>query len=441
MEDNIRETTGKIGNWMRDSILFKSMAIGFLVLILLIPIAMIHNLIWERQARAQEAIQEVSAFWGGPQTITGPVLTVPYLEWVEVNKERTSVQRTAFFLPQQLQVKGDAKHQIRKRGIYDVILYQSDLNLTGAFEKPNFSALHINPENVLWDQARLSVGITGMEGIKNMINFDWNGTEFRMEPGTASAELLPSGVSKEVPLSGDKTSFTFSIPLRINGSQSLRFEPVGQETAVDLRSDWPSPSFEGSFPPEPREIGPDGFSAHWQVFNLNRPYPQSWTGNQFQLGSSFGVRLIQPVDEYAKNERSAKYGILIVGLTFLIYFFFETLRKFHIHPFQYLLIGLALSIFYLLLLSLSEQLGFNLAYLIGSVATIGLISLYSSSIFKNGIMTLQLTLLLALIYGFVFVVLQLEDFALLAGSIGLFAALAAVMYYSRRVDWYNLKGS
>ena len=239
-------------------------------------------------------------------------------------------------------------------------------------------------------------------------------------------------------------AYAFSIPLKLNGSGYLKFEPVGKETTVALESGWSSPSFEGDFLPDQREIRPEGFSASWKVLDLNRNYPQQWKGAEYSFGTGnhpsahFGVRLVQTVDEYAKTERSSKYAILVIGLTFLIYFFYETLRRFHIHPFQYLLVGLALSVFYLLLLSLSEHLGFNTAYAVATAATIGLITVYSAGVFKNLRMTVQLTLLLGLIYGFIFIVLQLEDYALLTGSIGIFAALAAVMYYSRNVDWYNL---
>lgn len=375
-----------------------------------------------------------------PQTIIGPVLTIPYNRWIQYEDgKRNAVREVAHFLPLKLEVNGNVIHEIRQRGIFNVILYQTELTLTGNFEQPDFTALHIDPKDVLWEQAKLSVGVSGMSGIKNMIELDWDNNKFRMEPGTAEPMLLASGVSIEVPVNMESTNYNFSIPLKVNGSDFLQFEPVGKETKVNLQSDWNSPSFIGNFLPDQREINENGFRANWQVLDLNRNYPQSWQNDNFKFGeSAFGVRLIQPVDEYAKNNRSAKYAILIIGLTFLIYFFFETLRKFHIHPFQYLLIGLAISVFYLLLLSLSEQIGFNYAYLAAALATIGLITFYSASVLKITRLVIQLALLLIAIYGFIFVILQLEDFALLAGSLGIFVALAAVMFYSRKVDWYNL---
>ncbi len=432
----------KFSNWLKQSLFVKLVSIGFLVLILLIPNTMIQGLIYERQNRQQEVFREVSQSWGAPQTIIGPVLTIPYNRWTEYDGKKTAIQEIAHFLPLTLAIEGNAAHQVRRRGIFDVILYQSDLTLKGTFEQPDFVALHIDPKDVLWNQAKLSVGISSMTGIKSIINLNWNDTTLRMESGTAYPKLLPSGVSVEVPIGAFGKNYTFHIPIKVNGSDFLQFEPVGKETKVALQSNWHSPSFVGNLLPDNRAITKSGFTAAWQVLDLNRSYPQSWTGEQFSLGSAaFGVRFIQAVDEYAKNNRSAKYAILVIGLTFLIYFFFETLRRFHIHPFQYFLVGLALSVFYLLLLSLSEQIGFNYAYLAASIATISLIVVYSASVLKVARLVIQLTLLLVAIYSFIFIVLQLEDYALLAGSLGIFVALAAVMYYSRKVDWYNLGGN
>ena len=440
MENQEPSTFHRFSGWLKKSLFVKLGSIAFLVLLLLLPNAMIRDLITERQIRQQEAVLSVSGSWGAPQKIVGPVLSIPFTSWIEQeNGKRTAVQETAHFLPDQLQIGGDIAHQIRQKGIFDVILYSSSLLVKGAFLQPDFSALHVQAEDVHWEQAKLSLGISGMTGIKENILLAWEDQSLRMESGTAYPALLQSGVSIGVPLKADGKNYAFSIPLEIKGSGSLEFEPVGKETNVSLKSGWPSPSFEGAFLPDPREVSPDGFTASWKILDLNRNYPQSWKNETFKLGeSAFGVRLIKPVDEYLKNERSAKYAILVIGLTFMIYFFFEVLRKFHIHPFQYFLIGIALSVFYLLLLSLSEHIGFDLAYLAASVATVGLITGYSTAFLKPARLAIQLALLLSLIYGFIFIVLQLEDYALLAGSVGIFAALAAVMYYSRKVDWYGV---
>ena len=451
MENQENSVLSRLGNWVKHSLLVKLTSIGILTLLLMIPNSMIDGLVSERQYRLMNATREVSASWGAAQTVTGPLLSIPYSEWtlLEGGKKAESL-RTAYFLPLELNVTGKINPELRKRGIYDIVLYQTDLLISGKFEQPDFAALHITPENIHWDQAKLSLGITGMSGIRSSINLSWSGNEIRLEPGTANSEILTSGVSKAVPIGAAAGEHAFSLTLKLKGHEFLKFEPLGKETKVNLESDWPSPSFEGQFLPDQREVTPQGFRASWTVLDLNRNYPQQWKENEYTFSdnsdaqsrqeSSFGVRLIQTVDGYAKTERSSKYAILVIGLTFLIYFFFETLRKFHIHPFQYLLVGLALSVFYLLLLSLSEHVGFNLAYFLAAAVTIGLITLYSAGVFKIRRLTLQLLLLLTAIYGFIFIVLQLEDYALLAGSIGIFVALAAVMFYSRNVDWYNLSG-
>ncbi len=450
----------RVSQWLKESLIVKLFSIGFLVLVLLIPNAMIQELIRDRNQRQEEVKMEVSQSWGGGQGVQGPVLSIPYTVYSIIEGKTTAERHTAFFLPQVLKVDGDLKHQIRKRSIFDVVLYQAGLTLSGEFQQPDFQSLNLAQADIHWAEARLAVGISGMTGIKEAVQVDWSGKALRMEPGTGMTGLLPAGVSAPVPLEATGKGYRFTIPIKLNGSEYLSFEPVGKSTTVELSSDWNSPSFEGAFLPDQRNITKTGFNAHWQVLDLNRAYPQQWKDDVVRFGtpsysgqstyeaapvhsvqynaSNLAVRLIEPVDEYLKNTRSAKYAILIIGLTFMLYFFFEVLRKLFIHPFQYLLVGLALTVFYLLLLSLSEHVGFNLAYLISAAATIGLICFYSTSILKIKRLVFQLFGLLVAIYGFIFVLLQLEDYALLAGSVGVFIALAAVMSSSRKVDWYNL---
>lgn len=436
----------KTRSWLKDSLGAKLAAIAFLILILIIPVSMIEDLIWERQHRQNTVINEVSRDWGGAQTLTGPVLSIPYSKWIEYDdNKRREEKHVAHFLPTDLKITGDLEHQIRKRGIFEAILYQASGEVSGTFEKPDFDALHVNPKEIHWDEAKLSVGISGMTGIKGKNELKWGDSTQRMESGTAYPSLMSSGVSTPVSVQNDTENHAFSFPFKLKGSHYFRLEPVGKMTTVNLTSDWHSPSFDGAFLPDQREISPEGFSAEWQILDLNRNYPQQWKDNDYKFGKlrgtegfSFGVTLLQPVDEYLKNTRSLKYALMVIGLTFLIFFFFEVLRKLLIHPFQYFLIGLALSVFYLLLLSLSEHFGFNTAYLAAAAATITLISGYSLSVLKIKNLVIQLTLLLIAIYGFIFIILQLEDFALLAGSVGMFIALAATMFYSRKVDWYNL---
>jgi len=435
MENQEFTVVNRISHWLKTSLLVKLASIGFIILLLMIPNAMIQHMIHERQSRQSEAISEISRSWGGAQSVTGPVLTIPYDEVVIFEGKKTVTRGTAHFLPEELDIAGDLTPEVRRRSIYDAVLFQGNLTLSGSFKQPDFRLLNIDPELVLWDQAKLSIGISGMAGIKSILNLDWNGSTARMEPGSACPQLINSGVS--VPVALKDETYRFSIPVRLNGSGAIQFQPVGKATRANLKSAWPSPGFSGGFLPDSRTIESSGFEASWQILDLNRNYPQQWKSTDFKFdeGTAFGVTLVQPVDEYAKNTRSAKYAILVIGLTFLTYFFFEVLRHFHIHPFQYLLVGLAISVFYLLLISLSEHIGFDFAYFAAAVATVGLITVYSASVLQVRRLAIQLALILSTIYGFIFVVLQLEDFALLVGSLGIFIALALVMYYSRKVNW------
>ncbi|MDG1476572.1 MAG: cell envelope integrity protein CreD, partial [Vicingaceae bacterium] len=303
-------------------------------------------------------------------------------------------------------------------------------------------------------EAFVSVGIPDMKGIRDNIQLKWNDESYAFNPGIESNDVIGSGVSTKVEIQpakedgltedesaidSTKNDFNFSFDLNLNGSSFLKFIPIGKETNVNLNSDWAHPSFTGASLPDKHEITAEGFTAHWKELHLNRNYPQQWLGNSHNINNStFGVDLLLAVDEYQKSTRSAKYAIMFISFTFLIFFFIEIRNKKRIHPIQFILVGLALTIFYALLLSLSEHIHFNNAYLIASTAIIVMIGAYSITIFKNGKLTALMTGVLTLLYGFIFTILQLEDYALLMGSIGLFIVLAVIMYLSRKIDWYAI---
>ena len=283
-----------------------------------------------------------------------------------------------------------------------------------------------------------------MRGIKNTIQLNWNNQSFLFEPGIKGGnDLFDSGVSVKIPLNKtnlNERKYPFSFQLNLNGSEELNFLPLGQKTTVQLRSSWNDPSFDGAFLPESRQISKNGFVAAWQVLDLNRNYPQQWVGetNKESINrSKFGVKLFSPVTEYTKATRSIKYLFMFVGLTFLIFFLVEVFNKRRIHPIQYLLIGFSLCIFYILLLSISEHLSFELAYLIASISITVLITAYVKSTLKAKILTIATAIFLVILYGFMYVLLQNQDFALLLGSIGTFIIIAVVMYLSRNIDWYK----
>lgn len=423
-------------SWIRNSITIKSIIIGLLILVLLIPAGMIRSLIHERNSLRNKVINEVSYKWGNPQTIAGPIITIPYKKYYKKDDKIVEHIEHAHFLPENLNIESKLNPEIRYRGIYKVVVYNSILTFNGSFNKPDFSNWKIPAENILWESATLSIRIPDMRGIKDVIKINWNKNTYDVNPGIDNQNASYTGVSTKVDIQNE-SKYDFNFTLNLNGSDALSFIPIGKETNVSINSIWNSPSFEGSFLPYHREVSENGFSAKWKILHLNRSYPQQWIGDAYSIDDSlFGVKLLLPVDHYQKSERSVKYAIMFISLTFLIFFFTEILNKKRIHPIQYLLVGLGLSIFYTLLISLSEQLSFNLAYLLASISIISLITIYAYSILKNPKLTGIVFLVLLILYGFLFTILQLQDYSLLLGSIGLFIALAIVMYLSRKIDWY-----
>ena len=432
----------KLSQWFRNSITFKIFSIAFLILLLMIPSSMVESLIRERQYRKESAVNEISSKWGGSQTICGPILSVPYYEEVlDYSNNLKRLKKNAYFLPQQLKVNGDLLPEKRHRGIYEAVLYEADLALSGSFEKPDFSVWKIQEEAILWDEAELIVGISDLKGVNEKVVVQLEGQKINLQSGLSHQEVVASGISARVNLKelDSLTVFHFQTQLSINGSGVMDFIPVGEETEVLIHAPWKNPKFSGNFLPDEHSISDAHFDAQWKVLQLNRNFPQQWNkeGSHFN-GSEFGVELMIGVDQYQKNERSAKYSILVLSLSFLIFFFIEVVNRKRIHPIQYLLVGLALLLFYTLLLSISEQASFTVAYVIASVAIIALISLYVNAFFKSRKFTALLSGTLLMLYGFVFVILQLQDYSLLVGSIGLFIVLSIVMYASRKIDWYSI---
>jgi inner membrane protein len=423
----------------RHRILIKGLLIGFLTLLMLIPTVLIDHLVSERAERQQQVVSEVSSKWASAQTVTGPILMVPYMQTSKSGdgKEITA-RKLAYFLPEQLSINGQASPEVRKRSLYQVMLYRSSLQLEGSFAPLPLKSLYLAPEQMLWNEARLAVGITDAIGLEEEVAFKWGDSAGKMEAGVPENGALTSGLS--IPVTVNPAGATaFSVSLRLRGSENLYFTPVGKTTDVTLQSSWQHPAFDGSYlPSSPAEISKSGFNAHWRVLASSRAYPQAWRDNQVDLqASNFGVRLIQPADGYVKTSRSVKYAILFIALTFAIFFFLELLQKRQVHPLQYLLVGFALCIFYTLLLSISEYTGFNIAYGIAATAVVSLISLYVWGLFHSVKTALGFTAALSGLYTYIYILIQLEDYALLCGSIGLFVIVAILMYASRKVDWYG----
>ncbi|MBN1893844.1 cell envelope integrity protein CreD [bacterium] len=424
---------------LKDSLGIRVFLIAFIILVLLIPVLRIQSLIRERQIRRNQAVLEVSDKWGDRQVLTGPVLNLPYRTWIEDGEGiRREEIEYIHFLPEELNVQGSLQPTVRYRGIYEVILYSSDLEISGHFPALDLAATGIHEDRVIRRDADLSFGIRDMKGIRDVIRIQWDDAEQEANPGVSRTDAFSSGIQTRIPLDRPDRPHPFSMKLRLNGSESLGFIPAGKITNVRLNSEWSNPSFTGAFLPETREIGQEGFSATWKILHLNRNFPQVWTGEQHSLSESvFGVKLLMRVDEYQKNMRTSKYAILFIGLTFLALFIIELLSGKAVHPVQYLLVGLGLALFYSLLLSLSEQIRFPYAYGIASLGMILLITCYAKSVFRENRLVFWVSGILALLYIYFYVILQLQDLALLIGSLGLFLILAVVMFLTKGVDWFE----
>ena len=412
------------------------------MLALLIPKSMITSLIHERMALSDQAINEVSSKWANGQVVSGPVLTIPL---VYQNTDKTDddklITETHYLriLPTELDIKGDIFPRERSRGIYKIILYESDLNISGSLKLPEFQKENLI--EVKWDKAYLSMSISDLRGIVDEIEFKLDQDILEVESGSRISSYN-SGITMKCPNASklESDELDFSVKLKVQGSDKLHFTPDGDITTININSSWPDPSFDGYVLPDSHETNESGFSASWKLLQLNRNYPTSWMGISYftkQAESSFGVSLFKGNGHYQKSLRSAKYGAMIIALNFLVFFLVELINENRIHPFQYILVGLALILFFSLLVALSEHISYNQSFVVSASATILLVSLYTKSILNSWKMAGLMATTLITIYTFLFFTLQSTDYALLIGSVGLTAILGATMYFTRNIKWYS----
>ncbi len=455
---NTNNLLEKFNNWMKESISIKLASIGLLVLILLVPSSWIQSLMEERQERALSVTDEVADKWARAQTITGPVLVIPFTKREKIDKGKDGIEirewtERAFFLPEKFSSNGKVKPEKLHRGIFDVAVYESNIAISALFKLPDFEKLGVSEMDVHWKESSFLLGLSDLRGISSNPTILVGGAELTGEPTnnlglskpTQNSENGNRGVANErgilvkLPwLVKDDFKGDVKVNFQLRGSSQLFFAPVGKTTQVSLEGPWPNPSFDGMFLPTKRDITESGFKAQWNILHYNRPFSQQWIeGDQNVSDANFGVKFLIPVDQYQKSIRTAKYGQLIILLTFIALFMVEIMKKIWIHPFQYILIGSALIIYYTLLISVSEHIGYNLAYALSSLATVTLISLYSLTFLETRKLTALLSTLLVFFYSFIFVIIQLQDYSLLLGSIGLFLIISIVMYFSKNVKWYN----
>lgn len=448
---------GALAFLKRCATLFKMAGVTILILLLLIPLGMIRSVLQERLGRRNEAVAEITSSWGREQSIIGPVLIVPYRysfkSWKEQPTaggkiEKVEVVETAvvnaYFLPSTFAIDAAIKPTRLHRGIYQAVVYTGKLELSGQFTRPDFASLRIEEQNVLWDDALVTFAIPDLRGVKETLQLQWGASRLPLSPGS-KLKGFPSGVFARVNgLRESEGMIPLRLELTLNGSGGINFAPVGAQNAVKLSSPWPDPSFRGAFLPSERKVTDEGFEANWQVSHYGRDYAQQWTDQDASAGlnptsaasSLFGVNFLSGIDAYRNVERAIKYGVLFLVLVFAAFFLFEVLSSLRIHPFQYALVGAAFCLFYLGLLSLSEFISFGLSYLVASAVTTLLIWFYSVKVLRSGKRTFIIVGLLAAIYGFLYIALQLQDYSLLFGTAGLFTVLAIVIYVTRNIDWY-----
>ncbi len=455
MENTQKQQTNKFGNWVKTSITARMLMVGFLVIALLIPLSYISSLIKERALRQNDVVNEINQKWGNNVLVYGPILKVLYKTYSETKtyneKTKTYLKETkthinyAYIFPEVLKTEVDVNSKTLKRGNFESAVYTTNMKFSGHYSPTNLTAKGIKKEDIIWDKASVIIKTSNLKGIKSEMLLKLNNntytfqTNYNENSNNSYLDVLESEFIAESDITKSEDS-NFSINMTFNGSKQIELIPIGKTTTMSMTSNWADPSFIGNYLPndETKEITKDGFKADWKILHINRAFSQQHLNkipnlNQF----AFGTKFIVMVDEYQKSERSAKYGFLVIGLTFLIFFLIQTLSKIDIHPFQYLMIGIALTMFYTLLVSISEHSNFLKAYLIAGISVIALITLYSKSILKTFKFPLFIGLSLTALYTFIYVIIQLENYALLVGSIGLFLILAIVMFVSRKIDWNN----
>lgn len=426
-------------------------AVAILALILLVPLNMVRSVVRERHATYQGVVWEISGSWSGDQRVAGPILVVPYVESVEVRDEFVTPegekkisrrwetrQRKAVILPDLLNLEGRIDPEMRNRGIYQVQVYTADLVVSGRFENLEATVASLvdddRLEEIDWARAVVGFGVSDPRGLVEVDGFEFNGDPVQPKPGTTLDEILPTGFHIAV---GEAISDTleFTMPMVIRGSGGFQFLPLGETTNAAIGSDWPHPSFVGKVLPTDREISDAGFSAEWTIPLLNRSYPQVWrAGSNVDIGEiEAGVRLFEPVALYDLVTRAVKYGLLFIALTFLSLGLIEHVMDLRLSLVQFLLIGVALAMFFLILIALAEHMGFTTAYVLASSTVVMINSLYCAAIVKRTSISAIVGAVLTSIYGILYLILQAEDFALLGGTLLLVVALIVTMFFTRRI--------
>lgn len=453
MSEQIPSTvTSRYASKLSQSLSIRTLIVILLGMLMLIPLFMVEDVVQERSHYHRSVLNDVAATWGEKQTLIGPLLVVPYVEHftsvdtiTDPNGESRVVSKdiyndhTAILLPKALEIRSDLKEEHRQRGIYDALVYTANLSLTGQFDHAPLLQSDEGERRILWDKAYAIVGISDTKAIDVASSFFWDNERTALEPGTRMTELLPTGFHAPLPAETDNNStHEFKLTMSLRGSDSLLFAPLGETTKVRMTSSWAHPSFKGNLLPNEREISEQGFNAEWNIPHLVRNYPQHWEladKQNYRLQDFVvGTSLYEPISLYSQVNRAVKYGALFIGLTFLVFLAFEISLQRRLHILQYVLVGVTLALFFLILLALAEQIGFLYAYLLAAFTSSLLITFYVQAILRNKWRTLLVFLLLSALYATLYLLLQLEDYALLAGVALLLLATGGMMYVTRHLQ-------
>ena len=435
---------------MQKKLLLRVALITLLTLLLLVPLGMISGIVSDRQHLQQQVESMISSSFAGPQRIAGPLLVIPYVEreiiMVTDDKGKQSKrildhQRQTFFVPEQSTYDGTATVEEKYKGLYKALVYQTKGMWRSRFDVPANLGLAIDPSLLTVGNAYLAIGLSDVRGLGGSPKIAWGEREMPVVSGT-KFDAMGDGLHADIGNLNIREAHQYDVAVNLDlgGMRSLAFAPIGKTTVVQLRADWPHPNFGGRFLPRTKQIDDAGFSARWEISHL-----ASKNSDMLQRGlkdaqslEAFDVSFVEPVNIYQQAERAVKYGVLFVALTFAAFFLFETLKNLHIHPLQYGLVGLALAVFFLLLVSLSEHVSFLYAYLAASVSCVVLIGYYLSYVLGGWWRGAGFAAKLAALYAVLYGLLLSEDNALMLGSLLLFLVLAAIMVLTRRIDWYQL---
>ncbi|GHU87294.1 cell envelope integrity protein CreD [Spirochaetia bacterium] len=435
---------------------FKVLMLIVLILLLLIPLNMIGGLVNERGRTAAGAESDIMEAWGKQLIEAGPVITIPGVKTEEIHTktekegEKIEIVKTPFTLivsPKKLDINAVFRTEVRKRGIFSVPLFSGTLALSGSFDPAMAVSELLSNEEIFLNQAELIIALSSQKGIRKINKSNWNDDELFFQPGNRGHGLVSygwdnkagGGIYAALPGFENKEA-AFNVSIEIQGGQYIRVLPIGQDTHVGISSDWGSPSFQGAFLPGESNITDTDFSASWDISYLSRDIPLFWKEynnvNDY-TGSLFGVNFFRTIDTYALNTRAVKYAILFLIVPFLTLFLLEIFTRKRIHPVPYLLSGFGNAVFYLLLLSLSEQIPFYTAYLIAALAVTVMMTLYSRSLLPSWNKSWYMGLVVTISYILLYAVLNAESYALLIGSVGAFVVIALVMFLTRKLDWYG----